>query len=122
MKTINQTYELNATPTVIFEALTDPAIIEQWSGAPAKMEANRKTNFSLFGGQVEGTNLEVIPNQKLVQKWPHDTKVTITLAANDAGTTVELLHEDIPGSEAEELFNQGWKNHYFGPLQTFFAG
>jgi uncharacterized protein YndB with AHSA1/START domain len=122
MKTINQTYELNATPTAVFEALISPEIIEQWSGAPAKMEAKSGTNFSLFGGQVEGTNLEVIANQKLVQTWPHDTKVTITLAVNGDATTVELLHEDIPGSEAEELFNQGWKNHYFGPLQTFFAG
>lgn len=121
MKQINQTYELNATSQVVFDALVNPETIKQWSGAPAQMDGNIGTKFSLFGGQIEGTNLEVVPNQKLVQKWPSDTKVTITLVDNGDTTTADLLHEDIPADEVEK-FSQGWKEYYFGPMQKMFAG
>ena len=75
--------------------------------------------FSLFGDQIKGTNLEVVSNQKLVQKWPHNTKVTIALTANGHKTTISLLHEDIPDAEVE-TFSKGWKEHYFGPMQKMF--
>lgn len=120
MEKITQTYQLKATPTAVFEALVNPDTIQKWSGAPAVMDANIGTKFSLFGGQIEGTNLEVVANQKLVQKWPSDTKVTISLAAQGNLTTVELLHEDIPKDEVEK-FSQGWKEYYFGPMQKMFG-
>ena len=121
MDTINQTYELNATPAAVFDALINPETISQWSGAPAIMDNEVGSKFSLFGGQIEGTNLEVIRNQKLVQRWPHQSKVTITLIDNGSGTTAELRHEDIPPEETEE-FRQGWREYYFGPLQKMFGG
>ena len=112
---------MKATPATVFEALVNPETIQQWSGAPAVMDTNVGSKFSLFGGQIEGTNVEVVANQKLVQTWPSDTKVTITLAAHGQATTVELLHENIPADEVEK-FSQGWKEHYFGPMQKMFAG
>jgi len=121
MKQIKQSYELNASSEAVFDALVNPEIIQQWSGAPAQMDSKAGTKFSIFGGQVEGTNLEVVPNQRLVQKWPSDTKVTITLVSNGGTTTAELLHEDIPADEVEK-FSQGWNEFYFGPMQKMFAG
>jgi activator of HSP90 ATPase len=120
MKTIKHSYTLNATPTQVYGALTDPKVIEQWSGAPAQMETTSNGAFSLFGGQVTGTNLEIVPDKKLVQSWPSNTKVTLTLKGNGQETVVDLLHEDIPDSE-EAKFEQGWKEYYFGPLQKMFA-
>ena len=120
MKTITHTYKIKATPDKVFNALTNPQVIEQWSGAPAKMDSNSNSEFSLFGGQITGTNLEVVSNQKLVQTWPGNTKVTLSLTANGAETVVDLLHENIPDSEVAK-FDQGWQEHYLGPLQKMFA-
>ena len=121
METISQTYELKATPAAVFDALINPKTIQQWSGAPATMDSQAGTEFSLFGGQIEGTNLEVVANKKLVQQWPHQSKVTITLTDNGSTTTAELKHEDIPKAEVDS-FRQGWIDYYFGPMQKMFGG
>ena len=120
LQEIKQTYDLNATPEAVFDALVNPETIQAWSGAPAQMDDKAGSKFSLFGGQVEGTNLEVVTNQKLVQKWPGDTKATITLTRNGDSTTANLLHEDIPEGEVKK-FTMGWIEYYFKPMQAFFA-
>jgi uncharacterized protein YndB with AHSA1/START domain len=126
MKPIVQTYEVKATPTQVFDALTNPATIQQWSGGPAQMDNKVGTNFSLFGGGVHGTNLEVIPNQKLVQEWyaeelEQPSKVSFTLVPTGEGTIIELLHEGVPEGQIQK-FSEGWKQHYLGQIQKMFAG
>ncbi|HRG37258.1 MAG TPA: SRPBCC domain-containing protein, partial [Bacteroidia bacterium] len=101
MPTIKQTYEMAASPEQVFEALVNEEIIQDWSGDEVKMSAEVGAKFSLWGGQMFGTNLEVIKNKKLVQEWCYDqweipTKVTFTLNVTPVGTSVELIHEDVP--------------------------
>jgi uncharacterized protein YndB with AHSA1/START domain len=124
MKPITQDYEIQATPAQVFEALTDPALIEKWSGAPARMDAQVGTQFSMFGGNITGTNLEVVPDRKLVQAWyggdwEEPSHVTFTLVAVADGTRVELRHEDVPEDEVATI-SQGWKEYYLGPIQHMF--
>ena len=69
MPTIEQSYEMNATPEQVFEALVNADIIQDWSGDEAKMVPEVGDKFSLWGGQMFGTNLEVVKNKKLVQEW-----------------------------------------------------
>ena len=125
MKTITLSYAMKASPKQVFAALTDPAIIQKWSGAPAEMDANVGTKFSMFGGGILGANLEVVPNQKLVQEWgppgwEKPSKVTFTLVPAAAGTNVELLHEGVP-DEAHDTINSGWDTSYLGQMQKMFA-
>ena len=59
--------------------------------------------------------------QKVVQDWQYGSleapsKVTFALTQQGETTTVELLHENIPEDEVE-TFSQGWKEHYFLPMQ-----
>jgi uncharacterized protein YndB with AHSA1/START domain len=124
-KPIEQSYEIKATPSQVFEALTNPDIIQKWSGTPAKMDDQVGTEFSLFGDNIVGKNLEVVPNQKLVQDWaPTDwqtpSRVTFTLVPSGAGTRVELFHENVPEA-ALETISQGWNSHYLGKIQKMFA-
>jgi uncharacterized protein YndB with AHSA1/START domain len=125
-KPIQQTYEINGTPSQVFDALTNPETFQKWSGAPAKIDDQVGTEFSLFGGNIVGKNLEVIPNQKLVQDWNaaeqgiSHSKVTFTLAATGRGTNVELLHEGVPEASLETI-SQGWDAHYLGKIQKMFA-
>ncbi len=58
---------MDAAPEEVFEALVNPDIIQIWSADEAKMGATVGAKFSLWGGQMFGTNLEVIKNKKLVQ-------------------------------------------------------
>lgn len=125
MKPITQKYDMNATPGEVFEALTNPAVIQKWSGAPAKMDDKAGTQFSLFGGNIAGSNLEVVPHQKLVQEWysgewESPSRVTFSLVATDGGTVVELLHENVPEVEVADI-SEGWKKYYLGQIQRMFA-
>ncbi len=124
MKPITQSYEIKATPAEVFDALTNPETIKQWSGGPAQMANKVGTKFSLFGGGVHGTNLEVIPNQKLVQEWYAEewekpSKVSFILVPTGESTIIELLHEGVPESEIQK-FSEGWNQHYLGQIQKMF--
>jgi len=126
MKTIKQTYIIKAPIEDVWKALVDVYDIDRWGGGPAKMNDKVGTKFSLWRGSIWGKNLEVIPNQKLVQdwysdeekKWDKPSKVTFTLLAEKDGVKLELVHENIPDGNAKDI-NKGWKDYYLGPLKDY---
>lgn len=122
MKTIKQTYLINASLPKVWQALVDPKIINDWGGGPAKMSEEQAAEFSLWGGHIHGKNVTVIPNNKLIQDWKEKdwddySKVTFTLSEDGDKTKVELLHQDVPDSSAKSIEN-GWKEYYLGPLKN----
>ena len=124
MSTIQKTYEMNATPEEVFEALVNPEMIQGWSGDEAKMSADVGGKFSLWGGQMFGTNLEVIKNKKLVQEWCYEqwkepSKVTFTIKAKGKKTVLELLHEEVPEKSVNSI-SDGWDAYYLGAMQDMF--
>jgi uncharacterized protein YndB with AHSA1/START domain len=125
MPTIEKTYEMNATPEEVFEALVNPELIEDWSGDEAKMSADIGGKFSLWGGQMFGTNLEVVKNKKLVQEWCYDqwkepSKVTFTIKSKGKVTILDLLHENVPEKSVNSI-SDGWDAYYLGAMQDMFA-
>ena len=121
MKTITQTYTIKAPVEKVWEALVDPAMIEKWGGGPAVMDDNVGTEFSLWGGDIYGTNTKVVPNKILEQdwyggEWEKPSKVIFKLSEKDGVTTLDLVHTDLP-EESESDFADGWKNYYCGPLK-----
>lgn len=124
MPTIEQTYEMNATPEQVFDALVNPNIIQNWSEDEVKMSAEVGAAFSLWGGQMFGTNLEVVKNKKLVQEWCYDqwekpSKVTFTIKVKDKKTIVDLLHEDVPEKSVNSIAD-GWDAYYLGAIKRMF--
>ncbi len=66
MKTIKQTYRIKASIQKVWRAFVDPKLIEQWGGGSAKMNDEVGFKFTLWGGDIHGTNTEVI---KLYQPY-----------------------------------------------------
>lgn len=115
-----QTYTTHAPVDLVWEALTDPSLIEEWGGGPVTMDEEVNTEFSLWGGDIHGVNKMIIPEEKLVQEWyavnwEEPSLVTITLSAKKDGTVIDLVHEDIPEEEFENIV-EGWNESYFFPL------
>ncbi len=52
MKVIKQTYIIKAPLEKVWNALTDPKIIEKWGAGPAIMDSKEGTEFSLWGGDI----------------------------------------------------------------------
>ena len=124
MKTYHKYYKIKASPEEIYNALVKPFAISLWTGAPAQMEEKPGTQFSLFNGDIEGVNIEFVPNEKIVQEWffgeqEEPSIVTIKLRDEKHSTEIELNHTHIPDDAFEDM-KSGWDHYYFGGLKEFF--
>ncbi len=120
MKTIKQTYKIKAPIEKVWEALVSPELINKWGGGPAKM-SDKLEEFSLWGGDVHGKNIEVKENKLLKQewfggKWDKPSIMNFELSEKDGITTVDLFQTDVPDDEEKDI-DSGWKNYYMEPLK-----
>lgn len=123
MKTIKQEYLINSPVEKVWKALVDPKEIEGWGAGPAKMQGIVGTKFSLWGGDVNGTNTKVVENKILEQdwfgkEWKEPSKVRFTLSDEHGKTKVELFQENVPDEEASDI-DDGWRRYYLGPLKEY---
>ena len=123
MKAIRQTYHIKASVEEVWRALVDPKYIEGWGGGPAKMSDKVGSQFSLWGGDIHGKNIEVIANKKLIQewfggKWDKPSIATFALSSKNEQTTIEFTNVDVPEEEYKDI-EQGWKDYYLGPLKDY---
>jgi uncharacterized protein YndB with AHSA1/START domain len=120
MKSLTKVYKINASAQKVFEALTNPDLIEQWSGESAEMDIRPGGEFSLWNGDIHGKNHLVTPSQ-IVQEWKeaawdHFSKVTFNISEKNGVTTLEMIHEAIPDRNFISI-NDGWDNEFLGPLK-----
>ncbi len=124
MKTYTKYYSIQAPPDEVYAALTNVKSIALWTNEEAVMSTELGSEFSLWGGNIVGKNIEFVENEKIVQQWyfdgqTDDSIVTIILHPIKQGTSIELRHVNIPDSEFNE-FVDGWNINYFGALKDFF--
>lgn len=123
MQTIVQDYKIKAPIVKVWQSLVSQEIINDWGGGPAKMDENVGTKFSLWGGDIYGTNIEVEKFKKLVQEWysgdwKEPSIVTFKLEKDADFTLLELIHENVPDEEYDEI-DKGWQDYYLGPLKKY---
>ena len=123
MKQIKRYYTLHAEPKDVYNALVNKNMLEIWTGESAIMEEVEGSEFSLWEGSISGLNLEFDKNKKIVQQWYFgedvESIVSIKLHPHKKGTSVELLHTNIP-ENAYENISDGWDEDYFGALKELF--
>jgi uncharacterized protein YndB with AHSA1/START domain len=122
---------LKAPPAKVFAAWTDPEKIKRWMG-PGEILAVRVEADARVGGRyriemrrpsgethnVGGLYREIVPNEKLVFTWcwdpapgdvPHESLVTVLLKADEGGTLLTLVHEQLFDEESRVGHESGWK-------------
>ena len=124
MKTFKKTFRINAAPSDVYAALTNPYTIELWSGSPAVMQEEPDTEFSLWEGDIAGMNLEFIKDQKIVQEWyfgdqSEKSIVTITINKERGDSQVTVEHTNIPDDDFADIA-EGWREYYIGAIISFF--
>ena len=131
---IHQEPEFTASPTRVYEALTDAkqfTRVIQLSGAlqamhlpdkPAEISGEVGRAFALYGGFITGRNVELVPNVRVVQAWragdwPPGVYSIVRFELVDQGPGCKIVfdHTGFPKGEAESLAS-GWKAHYWEPL------
>lgn len=124
MKTFKKTFIINAEPSDVYSAITNPFTIELWSGYPAKMSTEPNSEFSLWDGDITGKNLEFEQDKKVVQEWYFgDQKersiVTIEIERKGENSLVTVEHTNIPDDDFADIA-EGWREFYIGAIISFF--
>ena len=124
MKTFRKTFKINAEPSDVYSALTNPYTIELWSGYPAEMSEEPGSDFSLWEGDITGKNIGFIKDRKVVQEWffgdqPDKSIVTITIQPDKENSLVTVEHSNIPDEDFEDIA-EGWREYYIGAIVNFF--
>lgn len=124
MKDYKKYYIITASPEEVYLALTNELTLTLWTGAKAQMVAEVGTEFSLWEDSIVGKNLSFEENKKIVQQWyfgdQEESIVTIKLHPHKRGTSVELIHTNIPEEDYENI-TDGWNTDYFGSLIDFYT-
>ena len=122
----------------VYEALTDAkqfGKVVQLSAAikggmllgagPAEISREAGSAFSLFGGYITGRQIELVPNERIVQAWRaggwdpgHYSIARFELVEQGSGTKIVFDHAGFPVGQAEHLA-EGWKGNYWEPLEKF---
>jgi activator of HSP90 ATPase len=122
MKDFKKYYKLYASPSDVYNALTNTVMLEIWTGEKAVFKPEPNTDFSLWDGAIVGKNLKFEVDKLIQQLWYFDDQestVTIKLHPDKKFTSVELRHDNIP-DEAYDNMVEGWDNDFFGSLEELF--
>lgn len=122
-KTIRQTVTFKASAHDVYEALMDPRKHGRFTGGKATISRKVGGKFSIYEGQIEGVNLELVPDSKIVQSWRmddwpkgHFSKATFQFEEVDGKTRLAFVQIDVPEEFYEDI-KQGWKDYYWTPMK-----
>jgi activator of HSP90 ATPase len=122
-KTIHQTITFKATPHDIYETLMDSKKHAELVGDEAKISKKVGAKFSIYGGEIEGVNLELVPDSKIVQSWRysdwpegHFSKATFLLEESKDVTKLTFTQTEVPEDLYEDVA-KGWHDYYWQPMQ-----
>lgn len=109
----------------IYEALLDSKRFAAFSGMPAEIDPKAGGAFSMFGGMIAGRNIELVPNQRIVQAWRPNhwdpgvySVVKFELKPQDSGAMLILDHTGFPEGDYDSLLS-GWTEHYIDRLKKY---
>jgi activator of HSP90 ATPase len=124
---LHQEIEFKAGPQRIYEVLLDSKQFAACTGMPAEIDPKAGGAFSMFGGMIVGRNIELVPNQLIVQAWRPThwnpgvySVVRFELKPHGSGTIVVLDHTGFPEGDFDHL-DPGWKLRYWDPLAKCLA-
>jgi uncharacterized protein YndB with AHSA1/START domain len=125
---IHQEIVLPVPPSRVYEALLDSTQFGAVTGMRAEIDRTTGGAFRTFNGMIEGRNVELVPDQRIVQAWrPHDwpagvfSIVRFVLTPEGTGTRLVLTHSNFEEGEPRASLVKGWTEHYMEPLKKYFA-
>ncbi len=123
-KLIRQTVTFKATPHAVYEALMDSRKHARFTQSPAKISRKVGGAIRAYGDYITGTNLELVPDEKIVQSWHasewpegHQSTVTFKLEPVRGGTRLTFTHRNVPDPFVEDI-RRGWIDSYWTPMKA----
>jgi len=121
--TIRQSATFKASPHEVYEALMDSRKHSKFTDAKASISRRIGGKFTAYDGYAEGVNLELVPDEKIVQSWrgsdwpeDHYSKATFSLQQVEGGTRLIFTQTGVPQDQYGSI-SQGWRDYYWKPMK-----
>jgi activator of HSP90 ATPase len=131
---IHQEVTFFTSPEHLYELLTDSEKFAAATDRPATIGIGEGDTFSIFGGYVEGRQIELVPGQRIVQAWRGKdwdagtySMVKFTLTPEGRGTKLEIDHDAYPDGASplypswHQHLSSNWPVFYFAPFSRYLA-
>jgi activator of HSP90 ATPase len=125
---IHQDVDFKAAPARIYAILLDAKEFGALTKDTAEIQPQAGAPFKLFGGRIEGRNVELVPNQRIVQAWRSAgwpsgvySIVRFELTPHGGGTRIAFDHTGFPEGQGAHL-SEGWVSNYWEPLHKYLNG
>ena|SRR5271165_7397859 len=131
---IHKEVKFVATPERVYQLLTNSAEFAAATERPAEIVPTEGSAFSLFGGYIQGRQIELVPGERIVQSWRGvdwapgtHSLVRFTLKPEGNGTRLLLDHDAYPEGPSpmypswHEHLSSNWPVFYFEPLEKYLA-
>jgi len=120
--------KLHCTAKEVFSGwLNDKVHSDFTGGAKATTSPNEGGSFSAWDGYITGTNVEIFPYKKIIQKWrttdfaleDPDSILEMFFTYKDDNTLNTITHSNIPEGQGEQ-YKKIWKENYFSKMKKYF--
>lgn len=129
--TVTDNEEFRTTADEMYQTFVDPQRLAAFTRSPPKVfeGAKKGGKFELFGGNVSGEYLELVPGKKVVQSWRlsqwpagHFSKLQIEFDQNDVDhvTVMRVMWEGVPVGQ-EEVTKKNWLEYYVKSIKQAFG-
>ncbi len=122
---IHQEIDFSASPERLYHALLDNKEFSAFSGRNATIDRTPGGAFSLFDGHITGRNIELVPNEKIVQAWrasdwPEGVYSIAKFELQTRGTGTHLVFDQtgFPDGLHDHL-SEGWQTNYWSLLKKY---
>jgi uncharacterized protein YndB with AHSA1/START domain len=128
-RTVTLAVDLPASAAKLYRMYLDPKQHAAFTGAPVQIAARPGAAFVAFGGALNGTILQIVPNRLIVQSWrsthfaKHDIDSTLVLSfcSQRRGARIELTHVNVADSDFAGVA-EGWSKYYWVPWRAYLVG
>lgn len=112
----------------VFTGWLNDKVHAQFSGgAKASIDPSEGGKFCVWDGHITGTNLEIFPYKRIVQKWrssqfapeDEDSILELFFTYKDEYTLITITHSHLPDG-FEAVYKKGWKDNYFKNMKKYF--
>lgn len=127
VRTSTQAVKFETTAELIFQTFTDVGRVSAFTGSGAQISPEKGSAFKMFGGSVQGTIEDIVPNKLIVQKWrfaswpaEHYSTVTLEITEKNSKSLVKLTQTGIPETDFDRT-RLGWEEHFWRRIKGVFG-
>jgi len=126
---IHQEVTIDASPAAVYGVLTNSEDFARMTGGrPADISKEAGGAVSMFGGDIRGRNVELVPGKRVVQawrtqRWPEGLYSLVRFELVADGRRTKLVFDQVGHpDEDQQMLDSGWHKMYWEPMNAMLHG